>query len=128
VQKCKGVPVEQRLEWTKQLLTGPDRPTAIVCYDGGERVLYAAGLAGLSVPKDLSIVTFSPKPPPAQPFARGEMYIGRDLTTVRVPTEEAGRQAVLMLLKKIENPQKALPPFVVRMELDAGDTCGPCPV
>jgi LacI family transcriptional regulator len=125
VSRCKGIPVEKRLDWTRELLTGPNRPTGIVCYDAGDRVLYAAALAGLSVPKDLSIVTFSPRPP--QPLARGEMFIGRDITTVRVPTDEAGRQAVRMLMKKIENPQKALQATVVRMELDAGETCGPVP-
>jgi len=122
-----GVPISDRLGATRALLTGPDRPTAIISYDSGERFMYAAALAGVKVPEDVSLVTFGPKPPSANPHAKGETYFGRNIATIRIPADQAGRRAVEMLMKKIESPGVKLPPSVVQMELEPGDTCGPCP-
>ena len=120
-----GVPVAERLEVTRALLASPSRPTALLSYDPGDRTLYAAALAGLRVPQDLSLLSFAPRPPASA--GRGETFIGRGLTTMRVPAEQAGAQAVQMLLNKIADPEEKQAARVVPLELEPGDTCGPPP-
>ena len=123
-----GTPTSDRLPVTQNLLKRPDRPTAILSYDAGPRVMYAASVVGLRVPEDLSIVSFIDRPPTAEGVIRGENFIGRIITAMRVPSEQAGRKAVAMLLQKIAKPGQALPPHVVPLELEVGDTSGPAPV
>ncbi len=122
-----GVPIADRLKATCALLTRKDRPTAILSYDSGERLAYAASLVGLEVPRDLSVMTFDPRPPAMERDYHGETYFGRDIATMRIPAEVAGRRAVEMLRRKIETPRRRLPAAVVDLELVSGDTCGPCP-
>jgi LacI family transcriptional regulator len=127
LEKFTGVSVAQRLEATIALLKSPDRPTAVISYDAGERLLYAASLAGLRVPQDLSIATYINKPALHGTAPVGELYIGRSLTAIRVPAEKAGNQAVEMILKKIKQPKLKLQPHVVALDLEVGDTTGPVP-
>lgn len=82
---------------------GPDRPTAVTCYND----LIALGLIraltelGLSVPGDVSVVGFD---------NLGILpYVGIPLTTVNVPKVQMGEKATEMLIRRIESPQ-ALPP------------------
>ncbi len=121
------VPTSDRLNATRALLKQENRPTAVISYDSGERFLYAASLVGMEVGKDVSFITFEPKPPAAATYARGESYFGRAIGTMRIPAEIAGRRAVEMLQQKIEEPDRKLPACVVPLELIPGDTCGPAP-
>ena len=88
-------------------------------------MLYAAALEGLRVPEDLSLVTFGTKGSGSDRKKMGEGFLGRQIAMARHPMEKAGRQAVKMLLEKIANPTRLLPPSIVSLEFDPGDTCGP---
>jgi len=121
--RVAGAPVRDRLQATIDLLKSPDRPTAIVTYDAAERLLYAAAMAGLRVPQDLSIVSFGHR---AVSGELGEMFFGRAVTSMRIPAEKAGKSAVEMVLKKIAAPQAALPSRVIPLDFQIGDTTGPC--
>lgn len=120
-----GVPVGDRLAATIDLLRRPDRPSALIAYDGGERLLYAASLAGLRVPEDLSLIVFGAAQSGTDRPAERQGHFGRTLTTVAIPGEEAGRQAVAMLLEKIGTGGAELPPRILPVEIEAGDTVGP---
>lgn len=82
---------------------GPDRPTAVTCYND----LVALGLIralaelGLSVPGDVSVVGFD--------NLAILPYVGVPLTTVHVPKVEMGERATEMLIRRIE-ARHALPP------------------
>ena len=83
--------------------TGPDRPTAVTCYND----LVALGLVralrelGLAVPADVSVVGFD--------NLSLIPYSGVPLTTVNVPKVEMGQRATEMLIRRIESAE-ALPP------------------
>lgn len=96
-----------------------DRPTAAVCYGEGlaSRVCVAAVHAGLRVPEDLSVVSFSDTVSDAA---------GPVLTTMLVPQRAMGAAAVRMLHERIEQPTKHLPERTVAFEFERGTTVAPC--
>lgn len=118
-----GVAISDRLDAITRLLQSGKRPSALMSYDAGDRMLYAAACAGLRVPEDISLMSFGLHHAPPRAQARGESYIGRSVGLARIPSEKAGRQAVAMLLNRIEEPQAKVPPVVVPLELEPGDTC-----
>jgi DNA-binding LacI/PurR family transcriptional regulator len=75
-----------------QLLALSEPPSAVFCYNDMTAIglLRAARQAGLSVPRDLSIVGFDDIP-----FAS---YVQPPLTTIAQPMAELGRQAMQMVL------------------------------
>ncbi len=83
-------------EITRQLLAGPDRPTAVyAASDLYAKVVYrVARSMGLSIPKDISVVGFSD-----DDFAE-EME--PPLTTIRQPSYEIGRSAAGLVLGRSE--------------------------
>ncbi len=88
----------------KQFMTGPDRPTAVVCYEEFEavRIVLAAGELGLQIPRDLSIVAFH----------EGEICSsGVPITTMAIPEFEMGQKAMELLTARIEDKSVALPPI-----------------
>ena len=110
----------EQLAVCRQLLSGPERPTALLVYSEHEvsiPLCAAAGL-GLSVPRDLSVLVFAP----AEPWAGGKR-----VSAVRVPTAEMGRRAVRMLLKKIVTPERVCPPEVVPYAAVLGETVAAAP-
>ncbi|HAI12854.1 MAG TPA: hypothetical protein DCM28_14190 [Phycisphaerales bacterium] len=117
-----GLPGKQRLHALITLFKSADRPTAIIAYDGPERVLLAATMAGLTVPDDLSLISFDEMITPGQLPSDGENYIGLDIATFRIPTIEAGLQAVDLLMQKIETPGLTFKPTVLPLTFDHGDT------
>lgn len=81
----------------RELLSRPDRPTAIVCYNDRMAwgVYTAAVELGLSIPRDLSIVGFDDQAPiPESLFPQ--------LTTIALPHYEMGAWAVETLMGLIE--------------------------
>lgn len=80
-----------------------DRPTGVLTYSGEVAVAlyHIATVLGLSVPGDLSLLTFtdSASNPIGPPFA-----------TLRLPQREIGKEAVQMLIEKIEMPSLIHPP------------------
>ncbi|MBN2624137.1 MAG: LacI family DNA-binding transcriptional regulator [Acidimicrobiales bacterium] len=78
---------------TRAMLAAPDRPTAIFAASDTQAlgVLEAARAAGLTVPRDLSVVGFDD--------VEVSSYAG--LTTVRQPLFESGRRAAELLLESL---------------------------
>jgi DNA-binding LacI/PurR family transcriptional regulator len=64
--------------------------------------------AGLSVPRDISVATFSDSYPVAE--------VSPPLTAVALPTEEMGRAAAELILEQIEAEAPAAPRRVVLKE------------
>ncbi|QEO14961.1 LacI family transcriptional regulator [Agromyces intestinalis] len=79
----------------RRLLSLPDRPTALVCFNDKVAVgaLRAAGSLGLQVPADVSVAGFDDNDLSAAATP--------GLTTVRQPLEEMGRVAVERLLRVV---------------------------
>ena len=84
-----------------RLLRLDPRPTALFVANVRAAIgaMAAASRLGLSVPGDLSIVGFHDAP-----FAS---YLSPPLTTVRMPLQEMGRQAVDNLLAQLGAPAAA---------------------
>lgn len=83
----------------RELLEGPDRPTAVLCFSDAfaDGVVRAAEALGLSVPGDVSVVGFDDSP--VARFSRPP------LTTVRQDVVEKGRRAVATLLASMRGDQ-----------------------
>jgi LacI family transcriptional regulator len=90
----------------RDLLRGPDRPTAVICMN--DRLAFGAyqalAEAGLGVPQDVSVVSFDDDPIAA--------WLRPGLTTVALPHETMGRRAVELVLDG-----RATGPTVVPMSL-----------
>jgi len=110
------------IEEANLLLSGQERPTAVITYDlfTARPILFTALSLGLRVPEDLSIITFAE-------YADEDVATGRMLTIFKLPTQALGRTAVEMLLEKIDHPNRNLPNRLIPMTLMEGETCGPAP-
>ena len=108
----------EQIEVATVLLSGPDRPTAIIAYSEIEAhaIVCAARLLGLSLPRDLSVVVFAPRDLPV---------LGYELSAAAVPTFEMGRRAVLMLLEKLKSPEAPRPPEPLAYSAVSLATLGP---
>lgn len=97
-------------EFAINLLSGIEKPTAIVCYNDqvAMHVLQAVRDQGLSVPEDISVVSYD------------DSYLSTatevKLTTVRHPKDEMGRRAARLLVGMIEGRIEK-PYYVYRPEL-----------
>ena len=103
-----------QIDWLADYLRGDSRPTGIVTYDRAERILLAAAVAGLRVPKDLSIVTFGD--------GHSE-YAGISVTQMALPYEKAGRTAVSLLMEKIDQSGKGMAVKPLALRVVPGETC-----
>lgn len=105
--------------WVK-VLASPDRPTAMVCYGSDTDlsvVHFAATRVGLTVPHDLSLVTFSGSPP-SGPIA---------INSWQIPEYEVGRQGMEMLTRKIRKPHEVMASRKIPFTLcDAGRSVARC--
>jgi LacI family transcriptional regulator len=96
VRLVSGYSVTGVQEAAKQLLTLPERPTALACYSDSfaDEALRTCADLGLRVPDDVSITghddTLGSLTHPA-------------LTTMRIPVEVMGRMATECLIDRIEN-------------------------
>lgn len=98
-----------------------DRPTAVVCYGPREArsAIVAAVTLGLDVPRDLSVIM----------FAGSEAYdeMGIHIATMVLPNEDIGRQAVDLLIQRIDDPELQLDPIKVPFGFKAEQTLAPAP-
>ncbi len=108
---------------TDQLLSMKPRPTAFFCSNdlmafGALRRIYEAGL---SVPRDISVIGFDDYP--------GSAIMAPALTTVRMPTREIGQAAFRMLTKILDGDMSASDGRIetIPTTLIKRDSCGPPP-
>ena len=89
---------ELAFEQTSALLRQENPPTAIVAGNDtiGVAVIEAARCAGLSVPRDLSVVGFDDAP--------AAILVSPNLTTVHQPLTEIGETAISLLVKRANQP------------------------
>jgi LacI family transcriptional regulator len=118
----KGVGWTQRAAFSREWMTRPDRPTAVVCYGNNAPVLFAAQSVGLRVPDDLSILDLSLDDAlPVCDVRVSGMYL---------PQEALGRAAVRRLLQRLATDGDApepINPLAIDMEFRPGQTCAPPP-
>jgi LacI family transcriptional regulator len=104
----------------RDLLSGPDRPTAVVAYTMQEaRFIRTAALdVRLDVPNDLSIAAIA--------SGRARAY-DRTISAASIPFYELGKQAVEMLHEKIDVPEASLEPRPLPMTWEEGDSMAEAP-
>jgi LacI family transcriptional regulator len=107
---------QSRVEAVRAAMSAIDRPTALIGYSVTNIMLINTALLsmGLRIPQDVSVATFD---------QRVHDTIGLPITTALSADQAVGAAAVSMLLKKIEDPARRLPPRVVPFDLDPGQTC-----
>lgn len=100
-------PVEQ---FVASIKDAAERPTAVITYThyAAIKMLRYAWEAGLVVPDDISVATFSDSYPVAEVIP--------PLTAVALPTEEMGRTAAEMVLEQINNAGETNPRRIVLKE------------
>jgi GntR family transcriptional regulator, arabinose operon transcriptional repressor len=106
-----------------EMLTAPDRPTAVFCSDAieGERVFLEAVKLRLRVPQDLSIVGFG--------CVWRDGVLSQRLAAVTIDEVELGRRAAALLdemrtgLRPLDDEECVLMPVV----FSEGETLGPAP-
>ncbi len=102
-------------EAVERVLSGPRRPTAFVSYGFSTPIVRAADRMGLSIPRDLSLIRFAGAGSEEAP------------ATMVVPEAEIARQAVEMLMAKIEDPGRRLAPRAVPFGFHPGMSLAPPP-
>lgn len=105
-----------RIPFVVSKIRQPEAPTAWVTLGPTEAmaVLGAANEIGLRIPHDLSHVTFHNDWTYADAMR---------VTSVEIPEYEVGRQAIAMLIRKIESPHVQLAPAVIPMKLCERYSC-----
>jgi len=88
--------VEEGLDLARCILKRVPRPSAIVCYSDfvAFGVMQAIREIGLSIPEDIAVVGFDD--------ARMASCLQVPLTTIQSPKEELGRQAMQLLVHRLE--------------------------
>lgn len=111
----------RRMQVIRDLLTAPDRPTAVLAlFDGlALAVLREAEALGLAVPRDLSVIGFDNIP--AAALARP------GLTTFDSDTVVAARRSAQMLVARIREPQAPPARWLIRPRLVLRASHGPAP-
>jgi LacI family repressor for deo operon, udp, cdd, tsx, nupC, and nupG len=105
----------------RELLSGPDRPTAIVCDDDliASGLLRAARELGLSVPGDLSVVGFDDVD-----LAR---LVTPPLTTVHADARRLGATSFALLAGHLADPAAKTRQLIEPVELVVRGSTGPPP-
>lgn len=100
------------------LLKQPDRPTALLCYRAGDAAAFFHGalIAGLSVPHDLSVLTFAD-------HVLNES--GASLSFMVIPNRDIGSLAYDLLEERIGQPNRPLPSRPVPFRFYDGGSVGP---
>jgi DNA-binding LacI/PurR family transcriptional regulator len=112
--------VEGGLRAGRKLLRLPDRPTGVICSNDlmAIGILQAVAEAGLSVPKDLSVVGFD--------GIEAAAWTNPPLTTIEQPIDDIAQTAVDALRVLIEAP-RPLPNSYFRPNLQVRSSTGPAP-
>ncbi|TCC00690.1 LacI family DNA-binding transcriptional regulator [Micromonospora zingiberis] len=102
---------------TRALLGRPERPTAIICMN--DRLAFGAyqalGEAGLTIPNDISVISFDDDPTAS--------WLRPRLSTAALPHEQMGRRAVELLLDgEAESP--SFVPMPLRRRRSVGPPAG----
>jgi len=117
---CEGDFLQpQGYRCAEQLLSLAAPPTALFVSNDvmAFGAIEAAGVHGLHIPEDLSIIGFDDIAQAA--------HVHPALTTVRQPLEEMGRSAATLLLKYIANPLAAVERIELPTELIIRESCRP---
>lgn len=114
----RDVRCPDRLVWAREMLTSPDRPSAVLGYGPPELIpfLFVGASLGVSVPGDLSLVCFNDNT---------VKFYGPHLTVWLSPDRQVGLAATEMLLRKIAHPGEPQPSVLVPFTLYPGGTCAP---
>ena len=120
VQEC-GPSLEDGYQAAYHVLSRPDRPTALLVINDlqGMAVMRAAADLGLHVPGDVSVAAFDDIP-----FAS---YTVPRLTTVAGQPEQNGRDAVRLLLKRLDEPDRPREVITSGWQLYVRESTGPVP-
>jgi len=110
--------MDTRVAAAKALLAREDRPTAVLAYELGEAtaIVHAAYQLGVRIPEDLSIILF---------HNTIDYRYCIPFHTVSNVMEKLGKDAVAMLLEKINAPEVSIPTRAVPVVLLEGATCLP---
>lgn len=121
VVRC-GPLMEDGYQAVYHLLQQPNRPTAIVAINDllGMAAMRAATDLGLSVPNDLSVAGFD-----NIPFTS---YTVPRLTTVASDPAQNGRDAVQLLLKRLQKPKRPREVITSNWQLLIRESTGPAPI
>ncbi|QDU71549.1 LacI family DNA-binding transcriptional regulator [Mucisphaera calidilacus] len=106
----------------RALLEGPDRPTAIICYERHETIAIwnAATSLGLRIPEDLSLICFG------SDMMRN--HTGLPVTTLITPFAQVGQAAVEVLHAEITQGMATRSPRAVAYAIEPSLSVGPPPV
>ena len=117
-----GEKLEDAYRAASTLLSRPNRPTALLVINDmlAIAVTRAANDLGLAIPGDLSIASFDDIP-----FSS---YTSPRLTTVSGRSEESGREAVRLLLKRFAEPDLPQQVTTANVELIVRESTGPVPL
>jgi len=113
--------IETALDQVARLLAARERPTALICSNDllAIRCLRAAHLAGLEVPRELTVVGFD------------GIALGQDLTpvlsTITQDNTAIGRHCVELLVRSLQTGQQLSPRDSITLAhgLRAGESCAP---
>jgi LacI family transcriptional regulator len=120
IEYC-GDTLEDGYQAAYRLLNRADRPTALLVINDllGSAAIRAAADLGLNIPGDVSIASFDDVP-----FAS---YTVPRLTTISGQTEQSGRDAVRLLLKRINDPERPREIVTSQTKLIVRESTGPVP-
>ncbi len=120
IQQC-GEFIEDGYQAAHALLSRPDRPTALLVINDlmGMAAIRAAADLGLRVPADVSIASFDDIP-----FTQ---YTVPRLTSVSGNPEQGGREAIRVLLRRMQEPQRPQEIITVGWQLQIRESTGPAP-
>ncbi len=105
----------ERARYARSIVSSGDRPTGIICYSisTATHVLIQSMLAGISIPNELSVISFDDQ---------SNGGTGILLTTMIVPQREIGVTAVRNLAMRIEEPNEVTAPVAVPFGFAAGES------
>jgi LacI family transcriptional regulator len=111
---------QERIRWSRTLISAPDRPTAAVCATVPDAVylLLAAADLGIDAPRELTVVAIDD--------GSSGVALGLPMTRLVLPNHDLGRLGIDRLLTKIAAPDKPLPAVSVPYVL--GPALGASPV
>jgi LacI family transcriptional regulator len=120
IYRC-GQSLDEGYQKALEILQQPGRPTAIVAINDLLAIacIRAAADLGIHVPGDLSIASFDDIP-----FAR---FSVPRLTTIQPSPEQNGRDAVRLLLKRLEDPDREREIVRAGWRLHVRESTGPVP-